>query len=457
MGQQVTSILALATGVVAARILSPGDLGRYALAAAITSLAASPTALHSWGYYVISEQPSRRLLRTGVTLELSIGAFVFALVGAASAAYWQLTGDREFALLLIVEAAVMFANPFVALQGPDRRNLTYRVPTAVLTIGFTVGCLSKVAFLFAGAGVFALAIGDVVVSSAVAVGFLIAIPDGRGLMIDRGLAREILRFGIPNTFTAALNQLTARAQEFIVAGLLGTRQLGFFYLATRWTQQFQQIGGSLSLGLLPAFSQARGTQLERGYAATTRFSAFLVGVPLALAIPLATPFVRLVYGEEWVPAAWPLKVLVGAMAIRFVFWHAYNLLKSRNRVREMTVVTAVQVVFYAVATVVGASAGGLVGVAVGAVIAEAALVFPKVRLIKSVVPFRATHVLALPVLAVIVAGSFVALVASAISDASALIAGGATGLAIVSFIAWCSDRRFVSEVAASFRRAPHGA
>jgi PST family polysaccharide transporter len=456
-GQQVTSVLALATSVVAARILSPGDLGRYALASVITSLAASPAALNSWGYYVISEQPSRRLLRTGVTLELAIGAVVFALICAGSAGYRELTGDTEFALLLIVEAVVMFTNPFVALQGPDRRSLSYRAPTTVQTAGFTVGCLSKVALLLAGTGVFALAIGDVVVSLAVAIGFLIAVPDGRGLMIDRPLAREILRFGIPSTFTAALNQLTSRAQEFIVAGFLGTRQLGFFYLATRWPQQFQQIGQSLSLGLLPAFSKTRGAQLERGYATTTRLSAFLVAVPLALAFPLAAPFVKLVYGAQWAPAAWPLVLLVGAMAIRFVFWHAYNLLKSRNRVREMTVVTALQVVLYAAATVIGALVGGLVGVGVGAVIAEAALVLPKVRLIKSVVPFSAVRLLSQPIVAVIVAGSCVALVTSVLSATPALIAGSAVGLTIITLVAWWSDRVLVSEVAASFRRAPNGA
>jgi len=65
------------------------------------------------------------------------------------------------------------------------------------------------------------------------------------------------------------------------------RQLGFYYLAARLPSQIFQVWRTLSVVIAAAFSRADRGQLSRGLDLTTRFSAFLVGLPLAVVIPLA--------------------------------------------------------------------------------------------------------------------------------------------------------------------------
>ena len=62
----------------------------------------------------------------------------------------------------------------------------------------------------------------------------------------------------------------------VVATMLGTRQLGFFYIAARLPYQMYQLGATLSRALLATFSRAGRSQLERGVGITVRFSAFFI-------------------------------------------------------------------------------------------------------------------------------------------------------------------------------------
>jgi PST family polysaccharide transporter len=456
-GQQATAVLALATSVAIARLTDPSELGRYALAVGIAALVSTGASLQAGGYYVVSPEADARLLRTGLTLEFSLGAALFALTAAGGLLYGEWQDDYGFAALLIASALVMLTNPFNSLDAWFSRRFAYRNPTVARTACLVMSALLKIALLIAGLNAWALVIGDVALSAAYGLTMLWLIPDARGFAFDRSYARRQLHYGVPSMAIGALSTATVRGQDFIVAGLLGTHSVGFYYLAARLPNQVFQLARSLSLALLPAFSRADGERLARAYAIVTRYSAFLILLPLALAVPLAELVIRLLYGSRWEPAAEPLVLLMAAFAVRFVFWHLGNLMKSRDRVRELTPVIVLQFVATMVICYIGARWFGLVGTAAGVLVVELLLIGPKVRLIRSVVPFDLGRALAGPVAAFALSVGISAAAALWLPDAMALVVAVLACTLVFLAIAVRSDRAFVHKVITSLRRAPRRA
>ena len=56
---------------------------------------------------------------------------------------------------------------------------------------------------------------------------------------------------------------------------------------------------------------------------------------------------------------------MGAVTIRFAMWHLGNLLKSQERMRDLTIVSAVQLVMTVVITGTAVAVGGVNEVAAG--------------------------------------------------------------------------------------------
>jgi O-antigen/teichoic acid export membrane protein len=456
-GQQATTVLALATSIAIGRLIDPAELGRYALASGIAQLISTASTLQAGGYYVVSPTADARLLRTGLTLELGLGTGLLALTAAGGLLYGALEHDYGFAALMIASALVMLTNPFNSLDAWYARRFDYRPPTVARTLCLILSSFVKVALLFAGMGAWALVIGDVVLSAAYGLTMLALIPDGRGFALDRAYARRQLNYGIPSLAIGAMSTATLRGQDFIVAGVLGTRSVGYYYLASRLPNQIYQLARSLSMALLPAFSRAEGERLARAYALVTRYSAFLILFPLALAVPLAGPAIRLLYGPQWEPATDALVLLMAAFAVRFVFWHLGNLMKSRNRVRELTPVMLLQFVATMVGCYVGALWFGLVGTAAAVLVVELILVAPKVRLIRSVIPFDLGRVFAQPFAAFAVSAVIAAGAAALLPDGAALVVGALGSAVVFVAAALHSDPAFVHQLIASLRRAPRSA
>ena len=459
-GAQAVTIGTFATSIVVEHYLSPQELGTYALVALIVGVAGSASTLFAGNFYVITPNPSVRLLRTGVVLELVLGTSLWLLLLAGVAVYVALGGSGEFAGLLAVEGLVLVASAVGSPVGPlaakFTRDFAYRTPTLVWLGAVLTGVVLKLVLVIAGLGPWALVIGDTALFVFYAVVMLLLVPEGRRLEFDRRLAASLLAFGIPSLLTNVMSLLSERASEFAVAIVLGTHALGIYYLAARLPFQIYQLGGSLSVSLLTAFSRSDERQLQRGFALATRLSAFFVFLPLALVIPLAEPFVTLVYGQAWVAAATPFALLMAAIAVRFTFWHVLNALKSRGRVREIAYLTAVQLAIVSVLSLLGAWAWGLVGAAAATLAVELILVVPKIRLIRTLVPFEFVNVLRAPALTLLAGVALTTVAATSLPGGQALVVSAIGLTALFGLTAWHSDRASLVAMFSAFRRTRFG-
>ena len=64
-------------------------------------------------------------MRTGLALELAIGAVLFLTVSAAAALYAALSGGTELAALIVVASLVLLTNPFGSLSAFFTRSFAH--------------------------------------------------------------------------------------------------------------------------------------------------------------------------------------------------------------------------------------------------------------------------------------------------------------------------------------------
>ncbi len=449
---QVVALLAFVTSIVIARFLSPDQLGRYALATAIAAVVTILTTIQAGGYYIVAEKASDRLLRSGLTLELGLGFLGWGLLAAGAGVFAALSGNVSFAGLIVVAGFVTVTNSLGTLQGFFTRDLAYRLPSLCQTASTLLGATVKIVLVIAGLNAWGLVIGDVAISATFGLLMLWAVPAGRGLVFDRALARIQLAWGLPVMANAFMGNLLIRTQEFIIAGALGTRDLGFFYLAYRIPAQLYQLARSLSVPFLASFSRASKAQLRQGFPLITQLSAYLVALPLALSLVLGDGLINLMYGTKWDPSVWPFILLTWVMGIRFVTGFVGQLLQSQRRVLEIMMLTALQLALTVAACLAGALVGGLVGATAGALLVEVVLTVPRVRLSLTVVDFRFLREVRNPILALIVAAVLAAVPTALIEGTPGLLAGVALGTAGYFSLALTRDGRNLRRLTESWRR-----
>ena len=394
MSTQALAVMSLATSLVVARFISPSELGRYALVSSIVTLVGAASSLQAGGYYIITDNPSARLLRTGLTIELALSSTLWLIVAVGSSIYGVTSGDWGIVALLITASAVLLTNPFNSLRAWFNRNLKNRIPSLTLIVVGVISMAIKIILVVAGFGAWALVIGDVALSAIYGLVMFVSIPDARGFAFDRSLARKQIKFGLPALGIGMLNTGIVRAPDLIIAAMLGASDLGFYFLAARIPMQLNQLLISAGSAMFPAFSRFDKEKLTNAFKQATYFSALVFVVPLAVVIPFAEPIVTTVYGAKWAPSAQPTALLFLITAIGFVTWQYGNLLKSQNQLPKVLRISALQLGLVVVLCAGGASLDGLNGALIGLLLAALGLVTVKFETVRTVIDFHALPAIA---------------------------------------------------------------
>ena len=448
--------MAFITSVVVARFITPTELGHYALAGTIVTLVGAASSLQAGGYYVIADDPSPRLLRTGLTLELGLSATLWLLVVIGSCLWGSIGGDWTVPALLIGASTVLLINPFNSLRSWYARRLDFKVPATALIIASAITMAIKIGLVVAGFGAWALVIGDIALTAVYGAAMLITIPDARGFALDRALAKRQIDFGLPSLGIGLLNMGSQRAPDLIIAAMLGPAALGFYFLAARIPAQLYLLFVAIANALFPAYSRANPSQLKYAFNNVSYFAGMMFVVPLAILVPFTTWIITTVYGSKWEEAAIPSAILFTVTAVRFVMWQYGNLLKSQNRQRLVLWISTYTITLTVVACLVGVSLGGLVGATLGLLVVELALIPAKLKVIRSVVEFHAVRMIGPALLALAaslaVAYGLAGVLADPVAIALTAIASGAITLGAI----YMTNRHAALRIVGAIMPGKHG-
>ncbi|MGP0593511.1 MOP flippase family protein [Nitrospira sp. T9] len=312
-----TQFLALAIqfsiSVVLARILTPDDFGLMVVAMIFIGFA---NILSEGGIASAVVQKTGiddRTLSTAFWLNTAFGLTTSLLILATSPLIALFFERQELQAIVSLTAATTAIASLGMVHGAIlQRNLDFRLLGIIDLIAIVIGGAIGISAAIMGSGVFALVYASIVrvVTSTLLRWILIRwVPK---IHYSRSSAREIMQFGWGLLGFSSFNYWIRRADDTLIAKLLGSFELGIYSRAYNLMKEVvQQVGAVVGRVMFASLStvQNDNDRIRAIYLRTLNIiSLFTFPMCLGLSV-LAEPFVLVLYGEQWIGSIPVLHVL----------------------------------------------------------------------------------------------------------------------------------------------------
>ena len=338
------TLLLLNTGgaMIIARVLTPAQIGTYAIGALLAGVAQS---LRDFGVsqYVVQEReltPAKlsAAFSTSVLMAWLLAVVVALMAQPLSGFYRQ----PELAQVLHVQALNFVLIPFSSLTLPYlRRQMRFGAIYAINAMHCIAQLVCEISLALAGWGSLSLAWGAVAGTAGALMIALLVRPRGLPwLPAWRGIG-GILGFGAYATAGGAVDELGVAAPDLIVGKLIGLVQVGILGKAMGLINMFNQLMTSaISPVLFPAFSACarEGGDIRRVYLATASGMAAVAWPFFAFLGVMAPAVIRVLYGDQWDAAAPLVRIMCASSALYCVFNMARYLMVAMGQVKPQALV-----------------------------------------------------------------------------------------------------------------------
>jgi lipopolysaccharide exporter len=381
IARPLAEVILILSMVVLARLVSPGEFGRYAVAAIAGSIAIIPIA--GVGAAVV-QRPSltREHLQGAFALSLAIGVGLAALtIVAATLVVAPVYGVRtaEFVRwaspLCIVVAAGAVPSALLRRRLAIRRSsvieLASTAARAAISIGLALAGLRGLSLVLGWLA------GEVLEMALVWASAPPPLPIWR-----RGPIRELLSFGAPASLAAASWFGFRNCDYAIIGARLGPVPTGLYFRAYTLGVEYQKkVSNVMSTVGFPALARTRDREemeaLRGRMARMLTIILFPLLVLLAVEAPVVVPWL---FGARWSPAVVPTQILAVGGASTLVIDSAGAALMAAGRSRALMAFGWGHFVVYAIA-VFFVSPKGIVAVAIAAACVHSAFLFVSYALV----------------------------------------------------------------------------
>ena len=365
-------LIGVVSGVVLARLIVPEQFGVFAAAIVVFSVLISVSEMGVSVALVRRTGDVSGIAPTVVTLSITSSTVLTLLCVALAPAFseWMHAPDAAPVLQLMalgLPLAGVSAVPSALCQRgfrQDKRALAEGVAAvAAAGVGILLAALGMGAWSLAWSRVAALLITALVLH--------VVVRERYRPGYDREQARALLAFGLPLAGSSLLVLAVLNVDYVVVGRLLGTEQLGFYALAfnlASWpVAALSAPARNVSVAWLSHLRDA-GSDPNHGFGRLLG-PLMLVTVPTCtLLAVVAEPLVSLVYGRVWLPAAVPLAALAILGALRVALEVFYDTLVCSGDTRAILGIHVAWFGALVPALALGATRGGLLGVAAAHVV-----------------------------------------------------------------------------------------
>lgn len=355
-GQGSFFVIQFGGSVIVARLLSPYELGVFALALAITGVLNLIQSIGLSSYIVREPDLTPERIATAFTVNAAMSLVLAAATAALGLAGTFIASDPGIRGVLLVLALTPLIGavgivPLALLE----READFRVISTANVVRSIIATTGTVALALMGWSYYSIAWGQVG-GAAVSTAF-VCVAARRHVTWRMSVAgwREISRFGAQMIAISGVNSLAARASDLLLGKLSGLAALGLFNRAANVTNLFWEnlhlVMGRVAFAELSR--QKREGMSLRGFylSASEMITASLWPLFTGLAV-LSEPLIRLVYGDKWAAAAGPFALLALSAVVQLsitLTWEVFVACGETGRQAKFEFVrTIVGTTFFAV-------------------------------------------------------------------------------------------------------------
>ncbi|HEY5052056.1 MAG TPA: oligosaccharide flippase family protein [Solirubrobacterales bacterium] len=308
-----TKVISLLTTVFLARLLSPADFGLMALALLAFGALGLFQDLGLGATLVLRQDFEERALGTILTLLMITAVAVAVIVSALSPLAASFFDEPRLTTLLpVLSTTSVFSSLAWFYESLLQREMDFKRRFAgqvSLSLGFT---LTAIPLAIAGAGIWALVLGQVASTVIYSATYLIIVPHRVRPTFERAVAREVFISGRGFLAQGWLAWISENVDYLLVGRLLGSAPLGFYSMAYRLSELTHfGIADPVAKVTFPAFARMRqrDESVTETYLSALRLVGLVACVIGAVLSGAAAPFTEAVFGAKWLPMIGPLAVL----------------------------------------------------------------------------------------------------------------------------------------------------
>ncbi len=320
--------------VVVSRLLSPREIGIYAIAMAALAIINVFTTFGIGSFIVRETELSPGTLESAFTINAILAVGLSTVLTGFSFVAGPVLGVTEAGAVLRVVAlgnllGILTFRPSAMMQ----REMQFKLLSVMSVVGTVTQTAGTIAFALAGASYMSPAYASLVAGL---VSVALYFRFGRhhaGFGLSLAGWRPIVTFGLQMMSVSGVAVLTGRLSEIVLGRMLGVTALGLYSRAS-------QLSGNIFDNLYGTATRVMFVQLSKSYReggdwrgsylrSFAMISAFMWPFLIGLAI-LSRPAILLLYGEKWLPAALPLSALLVAQVIGIAFGMNWELFALRG-------------------------------------------------------------------------------------------------------------------------------
>ena len=306
-------VLQFVATVIVARLLTPYDMGVFAIASAIVGVVSILRSLGLSNYLIRAKELDDALLASAFTMNAVIATLISAAIiglGLGGGVFLHEPGVRT---VLVVLSILPIINIFELLPaaGIERKGDFRTIAFISLSRGFVSYAVTLV-LAFSGFSYMSLAYGQVA-GAVVAVAFVNTVGRQQArVRIGFHDWRAILRYGLQVVAISGVNVFSVRFADIVLGRLAGLADLGLYSRAAGlnallWDNVHLIVGRIVFVDF--SVQVRSGVPLRNGYLLVVQLVTALLWPAFAGIAVISGPLITVLYGPAWVEAARPLTLL----------------------------------------------------------------------------------------------------------------------------------------------------
>jgi O-antigen/teichoic acid export membrane protein len=345
-------VLQVLSTMVISRILTPKEVGIFAIAAVISSLANMFRDFGFAEYLIQAKNLDRDRIRAALGLNIAMSwsmALLLLLAAPWAASFYKEPGVGDVLRVLSLSFVIV---PFGAVvQSWFRRELNYRPIAITNALSSITSFVVAIWLALAGFSYLSLAWSSFAGIVVTVLGSLWFRPRGFPQLPGLKGVAEVFHFGKYASGVYILSQVGRGAPELIIGRVSGAADVGMFSRANSLVELLRRLLERPVMQVcLPYFAKKgrEGASLWEAYASSVGLITGAAWPALASLAVFAYPVIRLVYGEQWTAAVPLAQILCLMCAIDMVTMLSREALLACGEARRASVlqleVTTAQVV-----------------------------------------------------------------------------------------------------------------
>lgn len=324
--------------IILARLLSPHDMGVFAIALAMVALLALVQAFGLGSLIVREARLEPSLAATAFTINALLGLLLAAAIsglGLFGAAFLHEDGVRRVLLVLALQPLIAIIE-FLPASRLEREG-DFKTLALVKTVRSALATTITVLLAFKGFSYMSLAWGQLAGAAFNALALSILAARHVSFRVSLKEWRAVSRFGGQMLAISGVNSLADRLAEILLGRIIDLAALGLY---SRASSMFNLLWNNIHIVmariLLVDFADLarRGIPLRERYLRVVALMTAILWPGFAGLAILSGPFIQIVYGPPWIGAAAPLTMLsiAGMVLVSITMtWQVFVVSKETDR------------------------------------------------------------------------------------------------------------------------------